>query len=74
MKEFFEAVLESKEEAEEFAKWAFGEDFRSLNTYKKYLEEWNALHADDLLLHSSSYIAVDVPRMITLWRLQENHN
>ncbi len=67
---FFTHLLGSKEEADMFALWAFGEHYRDLNDSLEFLESWNALHAE-LNLHPDGLIALDAPLMIDLYRTQK---
>lgn len=38
------------EEAEKFALWAFGPEFRNFKDQKLFMEAWNALHGKEYLL------------------------
>jgi hypothetical protein len=54
------------ETVEEFAKWAFGPDFKDM-TSLDLLRSWNVLHGEKYLLQSDSNRALDIAKMITIW-------
>ena len=57
-----------EEELEDFALWAFGENFQELDHSLKFMEAWNEIHGDDFLLRQDGVIEFDVPKMIQMWR------
>ncbi len=67
LRKFFDELLESEKETDEFAEWAFGKDFRELAHGLQFLDAWNSLHVDHVL-DRSGIIAYDAPKMIMLYR------
>ncbi len=59
-----------KEEAEEFALWAFGENYKKVS-FNQFPELWNNLHSDFIVLEKSGKFRDDIPRMIFLWMLEK---
>jgi hypothetical protein len=60
----------SEKEAEEFAEWAFGEDFRRFDINYKAHIRWNLRHRE-LILKESGSPQDDIPKMIELWKKSE---
>lgn len=64
-----------EKEAEEFAEWAWGDDFRDLN-YKfadDLVHRWNERHLKNgLILSVVNSPYDDIPKMIEIWRKHEN--
>ena len=56
----------TREDAEIFAKWAWGEEFRSIAS--GWCEIWNKRHGNKIKLLESSRPINDMPKMIELWR------
>jgi len=52
---------------EEFAVWAFGDDFRSLKDHLSLMNAWNERHGEDLMLTPDGVIGVDAVAMKELW-------
>jgi hypothetical protein len=67
MRKFFDHLLGSEEEGNMFARWAFGDDYNTLENGLEFLKSWNALHKE-FLLDPASPIALDAPKMIKLYR------
>jgi hypothetical protein len=59
------------EEIDQFAKWAFGENFANLQGVQ-FMEAWNALHKDKLTLNEYAHPADDAPKMVELWRVKRD--
>lgn len=57
----------TEEEAEHFAEWAIGKDFREKER-RQWPEFWNVLHGNELKLEESGYPEEDIPKMIELWK------
>jgi hypothetical protein len=57
----------SEKDAEEFAEWAFGENFREILRPDLVLA-WNNLHSHQLILSSDGRPSEDIPKMIEIWR------
>lgn len=60
--------FETIEEAEKFAEWAFGSDFRTINLQHKAHLYWNELHGNKLRLLGSGRPADDLQKMIQLFK------
>lgn len=63
------------EDAEDFALWAFGPDFKTVMPIE-YLVYWNANHGHKLRLKPEGVMWEDVPLMVELWRkatIQDHH-
>ncbi len=61
-----------EKESYEFVKWAFGENFKELNP-PELVCEWNKRHAKKLTVSPGGKPLEDIPKMIKLWR-NENNN
>ncbi len=57
--------------AEEFAEWAFGEDYATNLQYNLFLE-WNNRHSHFMLLKGGSKPSDDIPKMIEIWKQEQN--
>ncbi len=68
MKTYVESRLEEGEDAEEFAAWAFGEDYNSLRGGPKFVDAWNERHGDILKLEVYESIHLSLYIMIKIWR------
>jgi hypothetical protein len=55
------------EEAEEFAEWAFGPNFKTVPQGDIW-KFWNEFHGDALLLDGTGKPAEDIPNMIAIWK------
>jgi len=71
IRDIVEDIIPEKE-AEKFAEWAFGPDYKNLES-KEMCDEWNKIHSDVLILDQSSNPNFDIPVMIYLWR-KENED
>lgn len=58
----------SIEDAEKFALWAFGDEFRTIDLQHEGYIYWNKLHGEDLLLKCDGRPIDDIPKMIKLWK------
>lgn len=70
VRDILEVSLGSTEKAEEFAKWAWGEDFRSMGFQTDAVRLWNTLHGKSFKIKGSNSIVEDLKRMIALWKEQ----
>jgi len=61
----------NQEQAEEFAFWAFGNDFKNFSHQEVFLEKWNELHGDLLFIYGYGMINEDIPKMIQIWQKQK---
>lgn len=57
----------SKEDADKWMQWAFGPGYRDLPIIE-YMDSWNKLHSDELMLHKDGVIQEDIQKCIDLWR------
>lgn len=57
----------SHEDAEIFAEWAFGPEFRTINLCFDAHKYWNERHRFILTLKPEGKPTEDIPRMIELW-------
>lgn len=64
-------LQDSEDNPEEFALWAFGENYRVISSLE-YLNSWNALHGTQYLIKPKSSLSEDLPKMIELWRKERN--
>jgi hypothetical protein len=62
----------SDKEAEEFAEWAVGEDFRVMDG-EDWPVAWNSRHSE-YLISGDSAMEIDIPKMIDLWNKQRLQN
>lgn len=60
--------LVGKEKAEEFAAWAFGNDFESLNGMDKFADTWNERHGYLFKIDKDKPIVYDMIKMTNLWK------
>ncbi len=68
----FRDILVAKlgnEKSEQFAEWAFGKDFHDMHL-DDFMDSWNALHGDKLMLCGSSKVVDDISKMIEIWESQ----
>lgn len=56
------------EEAEIFAKWAWGENFRNMIFSDEAVNIWNEKHGDKMTLQGSGSPSEDIPKMVELWK------
>lgn len=56
------------DKAEEFAEWAFGEDYKEYDRSYDFLKAWNILHGKELMLEGHGVPSEDMPKMIELWK------
>ncbi len=65
----FRAIVEyyAGEEAEEFAEWAFGRNFKAIPGNEIW-RNWNELHGDKLILEGSGKPLDDIAKMIEIWK------
>ncbi len=54
-------------EADEFMRWAVGENYRKISSISYFISEWNLRHGDKLSLSPSGTPREDFPKMIKLW-------
>lgn len=55
-----------KGEEEDFAEWAFGEKYRSMDC-QEMLDSWNALHGNLVKFNGDGRIVNDVETMVEVW-------
>ena len=55
-----------KEHSEDFAEWAFGEDYMILIGSLAFMRKWNTLHGNDLRLSGDGSVEDDVKKMIKM--------
>ena len=67
---FIESILGS-EEAEKFAEWAWGKEFRTIIS-PDLVKKWNELHGDKFLLDAFGSPKEDIPNMIELWKKENS--
>jgi len=60
----------SEDEVNEFGLWAFGEAYKELATGSEFIDAWNKLHSQQLLLTDEGQIVSDCIKMVTLYKLQ----
>lgn len=72
--DWFEEFFYFESSADEFAAWAFGEDFRELDSGIAFMEAWNRLHGDKLMLRGDNCIEDDAPKMVQLWKGMKTNN
>jgi hypothetical protein len=68
MKMFFEVLLRDKEDCNEFAQWAFGENYRNFVHGLSFMQAWNEFHGEDFLLKENGLVVEAAPKMVMLWR------
>ena len=66
--DYVKSNLTSEENAEEFAQWAFGNDFNQIFGIEKFANQWNEKHRDKFEIKYTSLISKDVPKLINIWR------
>jgi hypothetical protein len=60
--------LVGEEDADSFALWAFGKDYKALNKPKRFADAWNERHGDLHQIDLSSPILKDMVIITDLWR------
>lgn len=68
MKGFVIALIEDVQEQDAFGLWAFGKDLMEIHDGIEFMNAWNDLHGNELLLQSTGIISEDIKKMIELWR------
>lgn len=68
VKTAFEHYIQSENELEAFAEWAFGPYYRELSQEISFMECWNTLHKELLELKPDGAIEEDAPKMVELWK------
>lgn len=72
VRSLIESIL-SPSDAEKFAEWAWGKNYRTINlTSKESVDIWNGLHSNDLILDVKNSPSDDIPKMINIWLKYEN--
>ena len=71
LRNFIESLLDQNE-AEKFAEFAFGEDFRIINLNSRGYLCWNERHKDKLELQPNGLPSEDIPKMIEIWKKYES--
>lgn len=67
-----ELLLDSDpKKVEEFAKFAWGEDYKEMNFPKEAVPRWNERHSDKLELHMSGNPLQDIKKMIKIWEIHQ---
>lgn len=56
-----------KERAEEFAEWAWGKDFKTMNFSTDAVRKWNKRHGKKLRIDPANEVVDDLSKMIDLW-------
>lgn len=72
LKDLFGEYL-SEKEMETFPLWAFGKDYIDYSHALTFMNAWNELHGDCLMLHEDSCVFDDSPKMVDLWRKRDNN-
>lgn len=57
--------------AEEFAEWAFGENY-NITLQSNLFLEWNNRHSHHMVLKGGSRPVDDIPKMIEIWKKEQN--
>ena len=57
-----------------FGMWAFGPEFRSIDTGLGFLQAWNNIHAKQFKLEPNSSMSQDMPLMIEHWEKTTKDN
>lgn len=60
---YFDNFFKTDDEKHKFACWAFGDDYENLEYALDYLEAWNRLHRDVLLLTQGGRVQEDTEKM-----------
>lgn len=68
LREHFYSLIPDEKELDAFGLWAFGDVLFGLYAGLEFLESWNLLHGDKLMLKEDSIIGDDAPKMVQLWR------
>lgn len=68
MRDYLKNVLGRDEYVDEFCLWAFGENNKSLCQGLDFMNAWNDLHGEELLLHEDSSVDEDILKMMSLWK------
>ncbi len=56
-----------KEEIEDFAFWAFGDNYLDFENLIDYIKKWNELHGGIYFIDMSNTISEDLKTMCDLW-------
>lgn len=60
------------QQAEIFAEWAWGENYRSMVFTQNAVAWWNERHGDKLEIHANNRPKDDIPKMIELWKKEKD--
>ncbi len=58
--------------SELFAEWAFGDKYWQFEYITEFMDAWNDLHSQELLLTGDGYIPDDLKNMVELWKIKNN--
>jgi hypothetical protein len=64
-------LLKSEKEANKFAEWAFGKDYKDFLCAEKFMLSWNELHGDIYTCLPNGSVASDLIKMTELFKLWE---
>ena len=45
----------------------FGDNFKELDHSLLFMQSWNEIHGDELMLSQDSMIEHDIPKMVEIW-------
>lgn len=67
LKDLITHLLGDACKAEEFALWAFGTMYQDISHPIGFMEAWNTIHGDKLMLEPSGNMVDDCMRMLMVW-------
>lgn len=60
--------LPNLQDQEEFALWAFGEDYTCIAGSINFMKAWNERHSDKLNLLNDGHMSKDIEKMVDVWK------
>lgn len=68
IEDFVEVLMQSDEVSDDFALWAFGENYPFIEGSDKFADAWNELHSDLHCIKMSSVMHEEIVKLVNFWR------
>lgn len=68
LKVFFERFFPDGKGIDDFCLWSFGENFATFKLGSEFMQAWNLVHGDQLLLKPGGSIAIDAENMFEVYK------
>lgn len=68
VRDIFIQYLPDDTDLEQFAAWAFGDNYGEIDQSLNFMQAWNDLHGENLTLEPAGQVTIDAPKMVQLWK------